>query len=441
MKTGPKPRSTEEVRKIIQSYGCDLVGEYVGSKIKIRVRCPCGNIREAFFNDFIRTTDSHRCKECSGAKITTKQARIILSKFDCELVGEYVNPKIKIEIVCPKCKSIFPVFFHTFIKRIGEKVCPKCKTPNHSLKEDKKEEYRKKVFDLGFIILEEYIKNKKWRMIIEDRARYKYDAIPSDILKRKNSKRINIASPDNPFSLYNISLWLKINNKTFYLTEDNTYINSTKSKLRFYCNICDDYFYSRWDDISQGWGCHNCEGRIISDKNNLLFVFPDVAKEWHSSKNGDLLPRDVSDASHLKVWWQCQYCGNEWPAEIGSRTRGNGCPACSSSGGEKRIKRFLVENNIFFIPQYRFSDCKNKRELPFDFAIFNDGVLFGIIEAQGIQHFESVPYFGGEKSYLSQLERDFIKKEYCNKNGISLLEIEYWNFKNVNSILTEYLNL
>ena len=43
------------------------------------------------------------------------------------------------------------------------------------------------------------------------------------------------------------------------------------------------------------------------------------------------------------------------------------------------------------------------------------------IECQGIQHFEPVEYFGGQAGFDNQVERDRVKRELCEKAGISLL--------------------
>lgn len=47
------------------------------------------------------------------------------------------------------------------------------------------------------------------------------------------------------------------------------------------------------------------------------------------------------------------------------------------------------------------------------------------IEFDGIQHFEPVEYFGGEKTFLRTIECDKIKNEYCSKNNIRLIRIKY----------------
>ncbi len=79
-----------------------------------------------------------------------------------------------------------------------------------------------------------------------------------------------------------------------------------------------------------GYGCPFCAGqKIIVGENDLETVNPELAAEWHPTKNGKLLPSDVMVGSHEKVWWLGK-CGHEWEAIIYSRNAGRGCPYCSS---------------------------------------------------------------------------------------------------------------
>ena len=62
---------------------------------------------------------------------------------------------------------------------------------------------------------------------------------------------------------------------------------------------------------------------------NLENVYPEIAKEWHPSKNGKLTPKMFPPYSGEKVWWLCPK-GHPYPAVISERTRRNdGCPFCS----------------------------------------------------------------------------------------------------------------
>ncbi|MEQ2536656.1 zinc-ribbon domain-containing protein [Coprococcus comes] len=69
--------------------------------------------------------------------------------------------------------------------------------------------------------------------------------------------------------------------------------------------------------------------KLIVGQNDLAKVNPDLAAEWHPSKNGSLLPSQITAGSNRKVWWLGK-CGHEWQAVVSSRTRGNGCPFCAN---------------------------------------------------------------------------------------------------------------
>ncbi len=80
---------------------------------------------------------------------------------------------------------------------------------------------------------------------------------------------------------------------------------------------------------SKGSGCPYCAGqRALSGINDLGTLRPDIAAQWHPTKNGDLLPKDVMPGTNKKVWWQCEK-GHEWQASVNNRSRGTGCPYCS----------------------------------------------------------------------------------------------------------------
>lgn len=75
--------------------------------------------------------------------------------------------------------------------------------------------------------------------------------------------------------------------------------------------------------------------RKIPPEKSLAARFPEIAKEWNYTKNGDLMPWDVSPGSHKKVWWFLPYDDPEtgkhfdfeWEATIDARTyKNSGCP-------------------------------------------------------------------------------------------------------------------
>jgi hypothetical protein len=79
---------------------------------------------------------------------------------------------------------------------------------------------------------------------------------------------------------------------------------------------------------------------MVSSTHNLAVVYPELAKEWHPTKNNNLLPEDVLPRSTEKCWWKCIYCGSEWaarPHERKGRRGKPGCPTCASIEARKAI--------------------------------------------------------------------------------------------------------
>ena len=69
--------------------------------------------------------------------------------------------------------------------------------------------------------------------------------------------------------------------------------------------------------------------------NDLATKRPDLATEWHPTKNGDLKPTDVTAGSEKKAWWRHQVedgSWHEWQAKVCDRTgaRSSGCPYCAN---------------------------------------------------------------------------------------------------------------
>lgn len=63
-------------------------------------------------------------------------------------------------------------------------------------------------------------------------------------------------------------------------------------------------------------------------RQTLAECFPEVAAQWHPTKNGNLTPQDVAPFSNKRAWWLCPH-GHEWSAIINSRSQGSRCPYCA----------------------------------------------------------------------------------------------------------------
>lgn len=79
-----------------------------------------------------------------------------------------------------------------------------------------------------------------------------------------------------------------------------------------------------------GHGCPFCSNRkVLVGFNDLLTVAPNIAQQWHPTKNKHLTPQMVTSGSGKKVWWRCEN-GHEWQATVKDRVHGSQCPFCTN---------------------------------------------------------------------------------------------------------------
>ena len=86
------------------------------------------------------------------------------------------------------------------------------------------------------------------------------------------------------------------------------------------------------------------EYMTVNPEDSLKYLFPEIAKEWHPTKNGKLTPDLFAAGSAEKVWWKCSQCGNEWCTHIRNRTRGHGCDVCAKEKRKAAQKETLLSN-------------------------------------------------------------------------------------------------
>ena len=146
--------------------------------------------------------------------------------------------------------------------------------------------------------------------------------------------------------------------------------------------------------------------------------------------------------------WRCICdCGNE-KITTGKSLRAGLCKSCGclKSSGEELIARLLLDNNINFTSQFYFNDLRDydkSQPLPlyFDFAIFENNQIKCLIEYQGEQHYHVISAFGGQKEFEERQKKDQLKRDYCNKHNLKLIEISYTDFNKIDiNYLKEKIN-
>jgi very-short-patch-repair endonuclease len=85
---------------------------------------------------------------------------------------------------------------------------------------------------------------------------------------------------------------------------------------------------------SYNLGCAVCSGRRVAADFNLETEQPELAAQWHPTRNGDLIPRKVVPGGAKRVWWQCEK-GHEWEAAIRTRVRSPACPYCAGTRADE----------------------------------------------------------------------------------------------------------
>ena len=70
-------------------------------------------------------------------------------------------------------------------------------------------------------------------------------------------------------------------------------------------------------------------GKLIKGVNDLQTLFPELAKQWHPTLNGDLTPDCISAHRNGKVFWMCEK-GHAYDVSPDKRTHGEGCPYCNN---------------------------------------------------------------------------------------------------------------
>lgn len=129
------------------------------------------------------------------------------------------------------------------------------------------------------------------------------------------------------------------------------------------------------------------------------------------------------------IKWCCKCeCGNYIDVIASSLIRGHTSSCgCLKSKGEALIQSILEQNNIQFIKEKTFPNCRFKNTgglARFDFYLPNYNI---IIEYDGEQHFHKTDFYTQEQFENIQ-QRDCEKTQYCKDNNIPLIRISYTDY-------------
>jgi len=208
---------------------------------------------------------------------------------------------------------------------------------------------------------------------------------------------------------------------------------TTKSIIRVFCSI-HGMFKQKVDSHLNGDRCKKCADIIVHTK--IRMQYDEILEKCNNVHNGRYTYPLINEEyvnNKTKVSIKCSTHGI-FKQTINAHLGGDGCPTCNNSRLECEIQQYLENNNIFYLPQHKFSNCTFKRELKFDFWIPS---LAMVIEANGEQHYKRIPFFHRDNhAFEQQIIRDEIKRTFCTEHGITFLEV---HDKNINQ-LDELIN-
>ena len=157
-----------------------------------------------------------------------------------------------------------------------------------------------------------------------------------------------------------------------------------------------------------GGGCPYCSNtKLLKGFNDLETTNPQLAKEWHPTKNGDIRPCDVFEGTVSKYWWLCEH-GHEWQQSPHLRSKGRGCPICSNEihvSFPEKVFYYYISKKIDEVQQNYNPKWNNQRNIDIYIPKYKIG-----IEYDG-------------KRWHQNSESDLLKNKLCREYDITLIRI------------------
>ena len=434
--------STQEFKDKLQKINdnIDVIGEYEKAIIPIKVKCKiCGHIWEATPNNLLR---GHGCPSCHYNKLKKSDTDFksynienikndILNKFsNLTIVNEIKNLSSDASCECKKCGYKWTSSLRKLSNLKFDECCPMCSGNIFNI-EELLEYLDKNNIDINQI---PRIKSEKIDCVCKI-CGYEWETTSLSLLERKGCPKCNnrVRKTHEEF-LQELN---EVNPNVELLSE---YVNNN-TKIKRRCLLCGDISIMFPNNIKNG----NCKGCASIKMRNLFAKTHEEFCEDFKEKYGDtyvIIDKYVNSSTVINI--KHSICNNTFkynPSNLYNKNK-HICPYCynSNSCGEQVIENYFCENNVEYQIHKTFPSLRGVGNgyLSYDFYLEKYNLL---IEFQGAQHYEPVDIFGGEERFKIQQEHDRRKRQYAKNNNISLLEIPYWDYNNIEEILSKELDL
>ena len=377
-------------------------------------------------------------KKLTSKEVINRIEQHFPNKFNFNLFF-YKNKRTKIKLICKDCNNIIEEYLPVLLSR--KEGCLYCinkirkyyKRLTHQEFIDKIKIFHKNIIIKSiFINLKSIIEcecsicNTQWKTSANNLNR----GVDCPKCAYNN---INNNSKEKAEIKYKKS----IKEKFPYIEALEEYILA-RTKLKFKCNLCGNIFISDYSLLYKtSSGCPKCN----SAKRMPLQKALNLLKKYHPNL---ILKTKNYKGICIKYKFYCSKCNKYFITSLSNLIHNrSSCPSCKRSSGERIFESYLRELNLNYIPQYIFKDCKEIRPYRFDYYIQDFNL---IVEIMGDQHYKSIEYFGGLKSFEIIQKRDEIKRIYCKTHDVNYLEINYSqlndsSYKNIlNNFIAFYIN-
>ncbi len=216
-----------------------------------------------------------------------------------------------------------------------------------------------------------------------------------------------------------------------------------KTKMSLIHYICPKHGLQkqRYDvHVDQKCGCAYCVGRVPRSlevrKENFL-------KKAHK-KFGNLFTYNMDEYQNndTPISITCSIHHYTFKTTPDTHIRKNGgCPVCAMSSGEYGIYVWLSQNKVSFKYQQNIPNENPDLDLAYlavDFYIPSRNLF---IEFNGEQHYKEVKYFRRNKDWSLEKQqlRDQTLRDYCQRQGIRLLEIPFDQQGEIGELLKAFI--
>lgn len=454
----PRKKTHEEfVEEMkVKNPNIEILGRYVNSTTKILCKCKIDG------NEWYASPDKllagRGCPRCAKIIVSRKMSKsheqfiheLSLINPNIEILGKYINSSSKILV---RCKVDEYEWYATPSALLRGQGCPKCKTNNEIIRRTYTNDYVVKLLEQTYpniVMLEKY---KGHNVKIKFKCKVcgmEWYAMPTQVLHgkwlcpkcTKESRRQKLAYDFNYVKNEietNISEKIGTQLKVLECEEYKT----VNSKLTIIDVEGYKYFMSYKEALNTA-NRRSCFLRFhhsnIYTIYNLNLVFEKIGFNWRCIEGQQYI--NYKTKLILKNLDNGQTCERSTNTIFANFRKGKMAFSTSTmSIGEHIVYDYLTKNQFEFIYQYSFDDCKYINTLSFDFYLEPCNLL---IEVQGEQHYQPVCFGGISKDeaihkFKIQQIKDNIKREYCKNKNIQLLEIPYWDYKNIEQILESRL--